>query len=102
VTARPVRFPGCHPLFARVNRLLYLTFEDLVPLLVAVICVSGLEPECAKEMRADCLASPGAGPASGTPAMMPGPAIAGCWRRASQPADWRDRSCCGWQPVQRA
>ncbi len=55
--------PKIHALggIARVNQMLYLTFEDLVPLLAAVICVSGLEPECAKELRADCLASPARG-----------------------------------------
>ena len=45
----------------RINQLLYLTFEDMVPLLVAVICLSGLEPEYAKDLRADCLASPARG-----------------------------------------
>ncbi len=45
----------------QVNQMLYLTFEDLVPLLVAAICLTGLEPECAKDLRADCLASPARG-----------------------------------------
>ena len=34
---------------------------DLAPFLVALICLTGLEPECAKALRADCLSSPSAG-----------------------------------------
>jgi hypothetical protein len=43
------------------NRMLYLTLEDLVPFLVAVSCLTGMEPECVKGLRADCLASPARG-----------------------------------------
>ena len=38
-----------------------LTPADLVPLLVALICRTGLEPECAKTLRAGCLSSPSGG-----------------------------------------
>jgi len=34
---------------------------DLVPLLVALVCRTGLEPECAKTLRAGCLSSPSGG-----------------------------------------
>ena len=36
----------------------FLTPADAVPLLVALICLTGLEPECAKGLRAGCLSSP--------------------------------------------
>jgi hypothetical protein len=44
-----------------LNAELFLTPQDLVPLLVALICCTGLEPECAKDLRADCLSSPARG-----------------------------------------
>ena len=44
-----------------INAELFLTPADLAPLLVALICLTGLEPECAKALRADCLSSPSAG-----------------------------------------
>lgn len=44
-----------------LNAELFLTPRDLVPLLVALICCTGLEPECAKDLRADCLSSPARG-----------------------------------------
>ena len=44
-----------------VNQHLYLTSADLVPFVVALIVATGLEPECVKGLRADCLANPGAG-----------------------------------------
>ena len=44
-----------------VNRALYLMPDDLVPFLVAVSCLTGMEPECVKGLRADCLASPARG-----------------------------------------
>ncbi|MHB1850339.1 MAG: hypothetical protein ACYCVO_15315 [Acidimicrobiales bacterium] len=46
---------------AGFNSQLFLTPADLVPLLVALICLSGLEPDCAKSLRADCLSSPARG-----------------------------------------
>jgi len=36
----------------------FLTAAEAVPLLVALICLTGLEPECAKGLRAGCLSSP--------------------------------------------
>lgn len=44
-----------------VNAQLFLTPADLIPLLVGLICTAGLEPECAKSLRADCLSSPARG-----------------------------------------
>jgi hypothetical protein len=44
-----------------INRVLYLMPGDLVPFLVAVSCLTGMEPECVKGLRADCLASPARG-----------------------------------------
>ena len=44
-----------------INAELFLTPADLAPFLVALICLTGLEPECAKALRADCLSSPSAG-----------------------------------------
>jgi hypothetical protein len=44
-----------------LNADVLLTAGDLVPLLVALICMSGLEPECAKTLRAGCLSSPSRG-----------------------------------------
>jgi hypothetical protein len=38
----------------------HLTAAQAVPLLVALICLTGLEPECAKGLRAGCLSSPSA------------------------------------------
>ncbi|MFD1540187.1 hypothetical protein [Nonomuraea guangzhouensis] len=44
-----------------VNSRLFLISADLVPLLVLLICQTGLEPECVKSLRADCLINPGRG-----------------------------------------
>jgi hypothetical protein len=44
-----------------VNRHLFLTCDDLVPFVVALIVATGLEPECVKGLRADCLVNPVAG-----------------------------------------
>jgi hypothetical protein len=44
-----------------LNDELFLGVNDLVPFLVAVICLTGLEPECAKGLRGDCLSSPSGG-----------------------------------------
>lgn len=44
-----------------LNDGLFLGVNDLVPFLVAVICLTGLEPECAKRLRGDCLSSPSGG-----------------------------------------
>src|SRR6266702_1010496 len=37
-----------------------LTAAEAVPLLAGLICLTGLEPECAKGLRAGCLSSPSA------------------------------------------
>jgi hypothetical protein len=44
-----------------LNDQVFLGVNDLVPFLVAVICLTGLEPECAKGLREDCLSSPSGG-----------------------------------------
>ncbi|MGH3285125.1 MAG: hypothetical protein ACRDPD_10665 [Streptosporangiaceae bacterium] len=43
------------------NEHLFLTAADLVPFIVLLICQTGLEPECAKGLRADCLVNPARG-----------------------------------------
>jgi hypothetical protein len=48
---------GLQDLHARI----YLTVTDVVPFLVLLICLTGLEPECAKTLRRDCLSSPARG-----------------------------------------
>lgn len=56
---RPVRnAPGGLGAF---NAHLFLTSADLVPFIVLLICQTGLEPECAKGLRADCLRNPARG-----------------------------------------
>ena len=44
-----------------LNNDLFLGVNDLVPFLVALLCLTGLEPECAKGLRGDCLSSPSGG-----------------------------------------
>jgi hypothetical protein len=44
-----------------VNSHVLLTAADVAPLLIALICMTGLEPECAKTLRAGCLSSPSRG-----------------------------------------
>lgn len=44
-----------------VNAHLFLTREDVLAFVIALICHTGLEPECAKGLRADCLVSPAKG-----------------------------------------
>ncbi|OKI26628.1 hypothetical protein A6A28_16795 [Streptomyces sp. CB03578] len=44
-----------------VNSHLFLTKADMVPFLSLLICQTGLEPECAKTLRADCLVNPSRG-----------------------------------------
>lgn len=46
---------------AGFNAQLFLTTADLPALLVALICLTGLEPDCAKALSAECLSSPSAG-----------------------------------------
>ncbi|MHB8341873.1 MAG: hypothetical protein ACYDB7_11985 [Mycobacteriales bacterium] len=44
-----------------VNGHLFLTVADLVPFVVLLIVQTGLEPECVKALRADCLLNPARG-----------------------------------------
>jgi hypothetical protein len=44
-----------------INEHLFLNRDDTLAFLVALICLTGLEPECAKGLRADCLVSPARG-----------------------------------------
>lgn len=46
---------------AGVNAHLFLTPADVIPFVVALICLTGLEPESAKTLRASCLSSPSRG-----------------------------------------
>lgn len=44
-----------------VNSQLFLTLTDLVPFHILLICQTGLEPDCVKALRADCLINPSRG-----------------------------------------
>ncbi|MFJ1639456.1 MULTISPECIES: hypothetical protein [unclassified Streptomyces] len=44
-----------------VNSNLFLNKDDMVPFLALLICQTGLEPECAKTLRANCLVNPARG-----------------------------------------
>jgi hypothetical protein len=44
-----------------INSHLFLNRDDVLAFLIALICHTGLEPECAKGLRADCLVSPAKG-----------------------------------------
>ncbi len=44
-----------------VNQRLFLTAADLVPFVVLLILQTGLEPECVKALRTDCLINPARG-----------------------------------------
>ncbi|MQA63843.1 MAG: hypothetical protein GEU86_20780 [Actinophytocola sp.] len=56
---RPVRSrPGG---IGGFNAHLFLTTADLVPFIVLLICQTGLEPECAKGLQANCLINPARG-----------------------------------------
>lgn len=62
----PAEFGSGHPVRRHggnrgLNAGLFLTPHDLVPFLVALTCSTGLEPECAKGLRANCLSSPSRG-----------------------------------------
>jgi hypothetical protein len=43
------------------NRRFFLAIHDVLPFLAAVICLTGLEPEAVKRLRADCLVNPARG-----------------------------------------
>lgn len=45
----------------RINAQLFLTFGDLIPLLVLLGCQTGIEPECVRRLKADCLVNPARG-----------------------------------------
>lgn len=45
----------------RLNSMLFLTAADMVPFHVLLICQTGLEPECVRQLRADCLDNPARG-----------------------------------------
>lgn len=45
----------------RLNSMLFLTAADLVPFHVLLICQTGLEPECIRGLRANCLVNPARG-----------------------------------------
>ncbi|WWV85253.1 hypothetical protein G6K87_26120 (plasmid) [Agrobacterium tumefaciens] len=47
----------CHQLHERH----YLTFHDVIPLMVFLALETGLEPECCKSLRVDCLRNPANG-----------------------------------------
>lgn len=44
-----------------LNAHLFLNRHDMLAFVTALICLTGLEPECAKKLRADCLVSPARG-----------------------------------------
>ncbi|MGW1818067.1 hypothetical protein ACWCQM_31425 [Streptomyces sp. NPDC002125] len=44
-----------------LNGRLHLTARDLVPFLLLLACQTGMEPECIRQLRSDCLASPARG-----------------------------------------
>ncbi|WP_406494769.1 hypothetical protein OG936_13285 [Streptomyces sp. NBC_00846] len=44
-----------------LNGRLHLTARDLVPFLLLLVCQTGMEPECVRQLRSDCLASPARG-----------------------------------------
>ncbi|MFE2867865.1 hypothetical protein [Embleya sp. NPDC059259] len=44
-----------------VNRRLDPAIHDVLPFVVALICLTGMEPEAAKRLKADCLVSPARG-----------------------------------------
>jgi hypothetical protein len=43
------------------NAELFITPPDLAPLLAGLVCLTGMEPDCAKTLRAGCLSSPSRG-----------------------------------------
>ncbi|MEU9321993.1 hypothetical protein [Streptomyces sp. NPDC048295] len=45
----------------RINAQLFLTYGDLIPLLVLLSCQTGIEPECGRRLKADCLVNPARG-----------------------------------------
>lgn len=44
-----------------INGMLYPTAEDILAFVIALSCLTGLEPECVRGLRADCLTDPARG-----------------------------------------
>jgi hypothetical protein len=67
LTSDDQRRPGMANRFNRLggiihlNTMLFLTIPDLVPFQVLLTCQTGLEPECLRQLRADCLVNPARG-----------------------------------------
>ncbi|MBT2491822.1 hypothetical protein J7E96_25490 [Streptomyces sp. ISL-96] len=63
LTADDISYKVLRPLGGRkeLNGRLYLTALDLVPFLLLLACQTGMEPECIRQLRSDCLASPARG-----------------------------------------
>jgi len=67
LTSDDQRLPGMADRFARhggiihLNTMLFLTMSDMVPFLVLLTCQTGLEPECLRQLRGDCLVNPARG-----------------------------------------
>ncbi|MEU9996103.1 hypothetical protein [Streptomyces sp. NPDC050848] len=63
LTADDVSYKILRPWGSRweVNARLHLTAQDLVPFLLLLSCQTGMEPECIRQLRFDCLASPARG-----------------------------------------
>jgi hypothetical protein len=67
LTSDDQRRPGMANRFSRLggiihlNTMLFLAIPDLVPFQVLLTCQTGLEPECLRQLRADCLVNPARG-----------------------------------------
>jgi hypothetical protein len=67
LTSEDLRRPGMADRFSRIgginylNNMLFLTIADLVPFQVLLTCLTGIEPECLRQLRADCLVNPARG-----------------------------------------
>ncbi|WP_432249216.1 hypothetical protein ACRAR1_18235 [Streptomyces sanyensis] len=63
LTADDASYKVLRPLGGRgeLNGRLHLTARDLVPFLLLLACQTGMEPECIRQLRSDCLASPARG-----------------------------------------
>lgn len=63
LTADEASYKSLRPWGGReeLNGRLHLTARDLVPFLLLLACQTGMEPECIRQLRSDCLASPARG-----------------------------------------
>ncbi|MFE1324483.1 hypothetical protein ACFW7K_00465 [Streptomyces sp. NPDC058735] len=63
LTADDVSYKILRPWGGRseLNGRLHLTARDLVPFLLLLACQTGMEPECIRQLRSGCLASPARG-----------------------------------------